>query len=158
MSSPQFTQFNAHSHPSHAHRHGSTSSTSSTGSMNVPGVYAGARNTATFQPSTAYHQRRASISNQDPFAAHREPGDDPFASHQSERRTSDGATSQRAMSGSEGNLDRRMSREWDASKVPPSKFQRPEGSIFATPASRDGHIARNKLKAVIHKVKEKTHK
>jgi len=64
----------------------------------------------------------------------------------------------RAMSGDGAALDRRMSREWDASKVPPSKFQRPEGSIFATPASRDGHIARNKLKAAMHKVKEKAHK
>ncbi|KAF8425681.1 hypothetical protein EV426DRAFT_531802 [Tirmania nivea] len=51
--------------------------------------------------------------------------------------------------------DRRMSREWDASKVPPSKFQRPEGSIWATPASRDGHIARNKIAIVMEKVKEK---
>lgn len=127
--------------------------------MNGPGVLAGARNTATFQPSTAYHQRRASISNQDPFAAHREAGDDPFASNQSERRTSDGVIRPRAMSGSDGaNVDRKMSREWDASKVPPSKFQRPEGSIFATPASRDGHIARNKLKVAMQKVKEKAHK
>ena len=38
--------------------------------------------------------------------------------------------------------DRRTSREWDASKVPPSQFQRPKGSIFATPATRDGHVGR----------------
>ncbi|KAK7187662.1 hypothetical protein DPSP01_004499 [Paraphaeosphaeria sporulosa] len=36
--------------------------------------------------------------------------------------------------------DRRLSREWDASKVPPSQFQRPQGSIFATPSTRDGHV------------------
>jgi hypothetical protein len=108
--------------------------------------------------TTSYQQRRASVSNQDPFAAHREHGDDPFAPHGSERRGSDGITRPRAMSNDMAGLDRKMSREWDASKVPPSKFQRPEGSIFATPASRDGHIARNKLKAVLHKVKEKTKK
>lgn len=28
----------------------------------------------------------------------------------------------------------------DASKVPPSRFQKREGSIYGTPASRDGHI------------------
>jgi hypothetical protein len=36
--------------------------------------------------------------------------------------------------------DRRLSREWDASKVPPSQFQRPKGSIYATPSTRDGHV------------------
>ncbi|GJN70592.1 hypothetical protein VFPFJ_08912 [Purpureocillium lilacinum] len=39
--------------------------------------------------------------------------------------------------------DRRMSDEWDASKVPPSRFQKRKGSIYATPNSRDGHIDRN---------------
>ncbi|KAF3094734.1 hypothetical protein TWF569_009126 [Orbilia oligospora] len=39
--------------------------------------------------------------------------------------------------------DRRMSKEWDASKVPPSRFQKRAGSIHATPPSRDGHIQRN---------------
>lgn len=38
--------------------------------------------------------------------------------------------------------DRRLSREWDASKVPPSQFQRPKGSIFATPKTRDDHVGR----------------
>ncbi|KAF2273558.1 uncharacterized protein EI97DRAFT_435981 [Westerdykella ornata] len=36
--------------------------------------------------------------------------------------------------------DRRMSKEWDAAKVPPSRFQRREGSIYSTPASRDAHV------------------
>jgi len=38
--------------------------------------------------------------------------------------------------------DRRLSKEWDAAKVPPSRFQKPEGSIYATTNSRDGHIDR----------------
>ncbi|CEJ94244.1 Putative C6 zinc finger domain containing protein [[Torrubiella] hemipterigena] len=41
------------------------------------------------------------------------------------------------------NQDRRMSDEWDASKVPPSRFQKRKGSIYATPSSRDGHVDRN---------------
>jgi hypothetical protein len=52
-------------------------------------------------------------------------------------------------------IDRKMSREWDAALVPPSKFQKPEGSIFATPSSRDGHIPRNKIHTALEKVKEK---
>ncbi|KAH7349356.1 hypothetical protein B0T11DRAFT_301606 [Plectosphaerella cucumerina] len=40
--------------------------------------------------------------------------------------------------------DRRQSTdEWDASKVPPSRFQKRKGSIYATPGSRDGHVDRN---------------
>ena len=40
--------------------------------------------------------------------------------------------------------DRRLSTdEWDASKVPPSRFQKRKGSIYATPGSRDGHVDRN---------------
>jgi len=39
--------------------------------------------------------------------------------------------------------DRRMSDEWDASKVPPSRFQKRKGSIYATPSSRDGHVDKN---------------
>ncbi|KYK56706.1 hypothetical protein DCS_03709 [Drechmeria coniospora] len=44
---------------------------------------------------------------------------------------------------SEVKQDRRLSDEWDASKVPPSRFQKRKGSIYATPNSRDGHIDRN---------------
>jgi len=37
--------------------------------------------------------------------------------------------------------DRRLSSdEWDASKTPPSRFQKRKGSIYATPSSRDGHV------------------
>jgi len=50
--------------------------------------------------------------------------------------------------------DRRMSKEWDASLTPPSRFQKVEGSIYATPNSRDGHIARNKIHGFKEKVKE----
>ncbi|KAK0645614.1 hypothetical protein B0T16DRAFT_509400 [Cercophora newfieldiana] len=39
--------------------------------------------------------------------------------------------------------DRRESIEWDASKVPPSRFQKRKGSIYAVPSSRDGHIDSN---------------
>ncbi|OJD35565.1 c6 zinc finger domain containing protein [Diplodia corticola] len=44
--------------------------------------------------------------------------------------------------GSEGSptRDRRMSKEWDASKVPPSRFQKRSGSIYSTPSSRDAHL------------------
>ncbi|KAK4230032.1 hypothetical protein QBC38DRAFT_470386 [Podospora fimiseda] len=31
----------------------------------------------------------------------------------------------------------------DASKVPPSRFQKRKGSIYAVPGSRDGHIDSN---------------
>ncbi|KAL7897955.1 hypothetical protein HDV63DRAFT_40189 [Trichoderma sp. SZMC 28014] len=44
---------------------------------------------------------------------------------------------------SSGNKDRRFSDEWDAAKVPPSRFQKRKGSIYATPSSRDGHIDKN---------------
>ncbi|KAL2157463.1 hypothetical protein VTH06DRAFT_6014 [Thermothelomyces fergusii] len=39
--------------------------------------------------------------------------------------------------------DRRLSDEWDASKVPPSRFQKRKGSIYAVPRSRDGKIDSN---------------
>ncbi|KAF2703348.1 hypothetical protein K504DRAFT_451846 [Pleomassaria siparia CBS 279.74] len=52
--------------------------------------------------------------------------------------------------------DRRMSKEWDASKVPPSRFQRREGSIYSTPSSRDGHVSdASRDKAYHDKLKEK---
>ncbi|KAF1990816.1 hypothetical protein K402DRAFT_308970, partial [Aulographum hederae CBS 113979] len=36
------------------------------------------------------------------------------------------------------------SEQWDASKVPPSQFQKRKGSLFATPGSRDGNVRRSK--------------
>jgi len=77
-------------------------------------------------------------------------GLDPFAR---ERRGSDGSD----MGGEPvpfAKRDRRMSKEWDAALTPPSRFQKVEGSIYATPASRDGHVARNKIHGFKEKVKE----
>lgn len=51
--------------------------------------------------------------------------------------------------------DRRQSAEWDASKVPPSRFQRRKGSIYSTPASRDGHVDRNYAEKYHDKLVEK---
>lgn len=51
--------------------------------------------------------------------------------------------------------DRRMSNEWDASKVPPSRFQKRKGSIFAVQASRDGLVDRNYAAAFYAKHEEK---
>jgi len=53
--------------------------------------------------------------------------------------------------GATGGRDRRLSNEWDAAKTPPSRFQKRKGSIHATPASRDGHVERNKSIPVISK-------
>ena len=43
----------------------------------------------------------------------------------------------------------------DAAKVPPSRFQKPEGSIYATRSSRDGHVSKNTQTAFEEKLKEK---
>lgn len=52
--------------------------------------------------------------------------------------------------------DRRLSKEWDASKVPPSRFQRRQGSIYSTPNSRDGHVKdSSRDKAYFDKLREK---
>ncbi|EOD43254.1 hypothetical protein GTA08_BOTSDO04469 [Neofusicoccum parvum] len=52
--------------------------------------------------------------------------------------------------------DRRMSKEWDASKVPPSRFQKRSGSIYSTPSSRDAHLNGNERdKGYWEKMKEK---
>ncbi|KAH8912816.1 hypothetical protein BR93DRAFT_963952 [Coniochaeta sp. PMI_546] len=51
--------------------------------------------------------------------------------------------------------DRRMSAEWDASKVPPSRFQKRKGSVYAVPASRDGHVDNNYAHKFHEKLAEK---
>lgn len=51
--------------------------------------------------------------------------------------------------------DRRMSIEWDAAKTPPSRFQRRKGSIYSTPASRDGHVDKNYAEKYHEKLVEK---
>jgi len=83
----------------------------------------------------------------DPFAAQRTSEDNPFSKDDREASLSPPAHS----------TDRRMSKEWDASKVPPSRFQKPEGSLYATPSSRDGHIksSRESDRAYFQKLKEK---
>jgi len=158
MTSPTYTQFHTQTHPQHAHRHGSVSSTSSTSSIGGGPIFSSAyrRDSIAAQPN-ALRPRRASEA--DPFAAQRDPNYNLFDSPSRGRRDSDPTveptfTSPTSTSPPVGmQRDRRMSREWDASKVPPSKFQRPEGSIWATPASRDGHIARNKIKLAMEKLK-----
>jgi hypothetical protein len=42
----------------------------------------------------------------------------------------------------------------DASKVPPSRFQKRKGSIYAVPSSRDGHVDRNYAAGFHEKCKE----
>jgi hypothetical protein len=55
-----------------------------------------------------------------------------------------------------GDGNRRESKEWDASKVPPSQFQRRKGSIYSTPNSRDGHVkGSSRDQAYWEKLKEK---
>jgi len=88
-------------------------------------------------------ERRSS----DPFAHHRSYGDDAANRRASDTLQPDGAVPI-------AKRDRRMSKEWDAAKTPPSRFQKVEGSIWATPASRDGKVARNKIHGFKEKVKE----
>ncbi|MCJ1359766.1 MAG: hypothetical protein MMC33_009768 [Icmadophila ericetorum] len=88
----------------------------------------------------------------DPFAAQRTAENDPFAEQQKDQL----ADLTQSPPLSPGKQDRRMSKEWDASKVPPSKFQRREGSIYATPGSRDGHVqGSDRDKGFRDKLKEK---
>ncbi|KAI1487757.1 hypothetical protein F5X96DRAFT_126552 [Biscogniauxia mediterranea] len=53
-----------------------------------------------------------------------------------------GATS--PTTGRKSSRDYSNTDEWDASKTPPSRFQKRKGSIYATPSSRDGHVERNR--------------
>lgn len=78
----------------------------------------------------------------DPFTMQYEMNNDPF-----NRRSSDD------MGHMHKPIDRRLSKEWDAARTPPSRFQKAEGSIFSTPASRDGRIDRNKVVGYRDKVK-----
>ncbi|KAK2738999.1 hypothetical protein FQN55_009655 [Onygenales sp. PD_40] len=95
---------------------------------------------------------------QDPFAGHRTAENDPFGRSMSAERsgslgvgTADPLSPQRQSS-----IDRRLSKEWDAAKVPPSRFQKREGSIFSTAGSRDSHLSRRDRDSSYHaKLKEK---
>jgi hypothetical protein len=52
--------------------------------------------------------------------------------------------------------ERRTSDTWDASKVPPSQFQRRQGSIYSTPNTKDGSVERgDRDKAYFEKLREK---
>ncbi|QSS55338.1 hypothetical protein I7I53_03196 [Histoplasma capsulatum var. duboisii H88] len=83
----------------------------------------------------------------DPFASHRTHDNDPFDRSVSAEPDTGTSPSQ---------VDRRMSKEWDAAKVPPSRFQLREGSIFSTSSSRDSHITRKDRDVAYHaKLKEK---
>lgn len=86
------------------------------------------------------------LTHNDPFAAQRKDpmNNDPFDSKNQAPLDIPTPTSPNATmnthSGSP-NQDRRLSSdEWDASKTPPSRFQKRKGSIYATPSSRDGHV------------------
>ncbi|EFR03207.1 hypothetical protein MGYG_06207 [Nannizzia gypsea CBS 118893] len=91
----------------------------------------------------------------DPFADRR--GSDSFGKTTSvpERKGSEGSALGSSL-GSSPPRDRRMSKEWDAAQVPPSRFQKKEGSIFSTAGSRDSHITRKDRDSLYHaKLKEK---
>ncbi|KAJ9644547.1 hypothetical protein H2201_000321 [Coniosporium apollinis] len=94
-----------------------------------------------------------SLQSQDPFASQRSSDNDPFAG---DKLGDLAGPDSMKMASSQGSppRDRRMSKEWDASKVPPSRFQKREGSIYSTPSSRDGHT-RSRDEAYHAKLKEK---
>jgi len=94
----------------------------------------------------------------DPFAAQREGSDNPFASGEKgpEEAISTEEGKDELSPPAEGTKVRRMSKEWDASKVPPSQFQKRKGSVYATPSSRDSHSGSGERdKAYFEKLKEK---
>jgi len=94
--------------------------------------------------------------SQDPFAAQREAGNDPFKNEGTDLSGIAGSDDMAADSTGSPPGARRMSKEWDASKVPPSRFQKREGSIFATGGGRDGHVGgKDRDKAYFEKLKEK---
>ncbi|EZF24947.1 hypothetical protein H112_02586 [Trichophyton rubrum D6] len=93
--------------------------------------------------------------NNEPFADER--GFNGFGKTASapERKGSEGSALGSSL-GSSPPRDRRMSKEWDAAQVPPSRFQKKEGSIFSTAGSRDSHITRRDRDHLYHaKLKEK---
>jgi len=93
------------------------------------------------------------IATDDLFAAQRTEGNNPFGDKKDDLGVvglNSGSHTTNAAP-----VDRRMSKEWDASKVPPSRFQKREGSIYATQGSRDGHVERNQQLAYLEKLKEK---
>jgi len=72
------------------------------------------------------------------------PVDDPFANQREGNAFSASQDGEKAKAQSPTTpVDRRESAEWDAAKTPPSRFQQRKGSLYATPGSRDGHVAKN---------------
>lgn len=104
--------------------------------------------TAALEDDNHHHQNNDN--HHDPFAAHRTADNNPFveAAH-------DDTSNLSLPSGGGDKRDRRLSKEWDAAKVPPSRFQKREGSIYATQASRDGRVDKNAHVAFDEKLKEK---
>jgi len=83
-----------------------------------------------------FDKEKATIN--DPFAAQRDDGANTF-----ENGTSPAVTEDKDAAATEIHSTESQGDEWDASKTPPSRFQQRKGSIYATPGSRDGHVARN---------------
>jgi len=112
------------------------------------------------KPFTTTDSVDPKVTSDDPFAAQRSGSDDPFAKEKLDGVSggddmappADGATAE-----SKGDdIGRRMSREWDASKVPPSQFQKRKGSIYATPSSRDSQLkSKDQHPGYFEKLKEK---
>jgi len=109
----------------------------------------------------AFQTNDPKATSDDPFAAQRGEGEDPFAKDKlgdvagadDMAPPDDGAA---AVEDDSKDFGRRMSREWDASKVPPSQFQKRKGSIYSTPSSRDGHVkGKGQYEAYFEKLKEK---
>ncbi|KAF2803040.1 uncharacterized protein BDZ99DRAFT_468385 [Mytilinidion resinicola] len=96
-----------------------------------------------------------SVESKDPFASSRTTDNDPFAG---DKLGDLAGSDDMGLSSSPpaASRDRRMSKEWDASKVPPSRFQKREGSIYSTPNSRDAHVKGASRDQAYHdKLKEK---
>jgi hypothetical protein len=94
-----------------------------------------------------------SVQSEDPFASQREADNNPFGG---DKLADSAGSDDMQLSTSPPQKDRRMSKEWDASKVPPSRFQKREGSIYSTPSSRDAHVKGSARDKAYHdKLKEK---
>jgi hypothetical protein len=118
----------------------------------------------------------------DPFSNQRDATNDPFTEQKNDQNLDQVAgNDEMAIVDSSPTDERRMSKEWgmlnatsdvaflfispltdllfqciDASKVPPSQFQKRKGSIYSTPNSRDSHIkGSDRDKAYFDKLKEK---
>jgi len=98
----------------------------------------------------------AAVGSADPFASQRDTSDNPFsATDGTKGEAGDVQDSSISPPNSPNSKQRRTSKEWDASKVPPSQFQKRKGSIYATPSSRDAHTSGERDKAYFDKLKEK---